>query len=79
MHFVPSPPGIMRIRPSNGFCFFNNVAIGAHYLRQQYALERVAIIDWDVHHGNGTQTVFIGMSTYSFAAYTRHHTTHAGS
>jgi acetoin utilization deacetylase AcuC-like enzyme len=41
-----------------GFCFFNNVAIGAHYLRQQYALERVAIIDWDVHHGNGTQNSF---------------------
>ena len=34
------------------------MAIGAHYLRQQYALERVAIIDWDVHHGNGTQNSF---------------------
>ena len=41
-----------------GFCFFNNVAIGAHYLRQQYDFKRIAILDWDVHHGNGTQNSF---------------------
>ena len=41
-----------------GFCFFNNIAIGAHYLRQQYDLRRIAILDWDVHHGNGTQNSF---------------------
>ncbi len=41
-----------------GFCFFNNVAIGARYLRTHYQLDRVAIIDWDVHHGNGTQHSF---------------------
>jgi acetoin utilization deacetylase AcuC-like enzyme len=41
-----------------GFCFFNNVAIGAIYLIEHYGLERVAIIDWDVHHGNGTQHLF---------------------
>jgi acetoin utilization deacetylase AcuC-like enzyme len=41
-----------------GFCFFNNVAIGARYLRTRHALERVLIVDWDVHHGNGTQRSF---------------------
>ena len=41
-----------------GFCFFNNIAIGAHYLRQQYGIQRIAILDWDVHHGNGTQNSF---------------------
>ena len=51
-----------------GFCFFNNVAIGAHYLRQQYALERVAIIDWDVHHGNGTQDSFYGSEHVFFCS-----------
>jgi len=41
-----------------GFCFFNNIALGAVYLLENYGLERVAIIDWDVHHGNGTQHMF---------------------
>jgi acetoin utilization deacetylase AcuC-like enzyme len=41
-----------------GFCFFNNVAIGAVYALEHYGLERVAIVDWDVHHGNGTQHLF---------------------
>ncbi len=41
-----------------GFCFFNNVAIAARYLQQQYGIERILIIDWDVHHGNGTQYMF---------------------
>lgn len=40
-----------------GFCLFNNVAIGAVYARQKHFCHRVAIIDFDVHHGNGTQTV----------------------
>ncbi len=43
-----------------GFCLFNNVAIGALYARQKYFQHRVAIIDFDVHHGNGTQTVVAG-------------------
>ena len=38
-----------------GFCLFNNVVVAARYLRQHHGLERVAILDWDVHHGNGTQ------------------------
>ena len=41
-----------------GFCLFNNIAIGARYAQQKYGIGRVAILDWDVHHGNGTQEVF---------------------
>jgi len=41
-----------------GFCIFNNAAIAARYAQQKHGLERVAIIDWDVHHGNGTQDIF---------------------
>ena len=41
-----------------GFCYFNNVAIAARYLQIQWGIERVAIIDFDVHHGNGTQHIF---------------------
>jgi acetoin utilization deacetylase AcuC-like enzyme len=41
-----------------GFCIFNNTAIAAHYARRTYNLERVMIVDWDAHHGNGTQDAF---------------------
>lgn len=41
-----------------GFCLFNNVAIGARYAQKKFGVERVAILDWDVHHGNGTQEIF---------------------
>jgi acetoin utilization deacetylase AcuC-like enzyme len=41
-----------------GFCLFNNVAIGARYLQKQYNVRKVLIVDWDVHHGNGTQEIF---------------------
>ena len=41
-----------------GFCLFNNVAIGALYARETYGLSRLAVVDFDVHHGNGTQAVF---------------------
>lgn len=41
-----------------GFCLFNNVAILTRYLQKEYHYERIAIIDWDVHHGNGTQHIF---------------------
>src|SRR5579871_746428 len=41
-----------------GFCFFNNVAIAARYAQRKYGIGRVAVIDFDVHHGNGTQEIF---------------------
>lgn len=41
-----------------GFCFFNNIAIGARYAMQTYHLNKIAIIDFDVHHGNGTEDIF---------------------
>ena len=43
---------------ANGFCFINNVAVAARYLQKQYKINKVAIIDFDVHHGNGTQEIF---------------------
>jgi acetoin utilization deacetylase AcuC-like enzyme len=52
------PPGHHALRNSAmGFCLFGNVAIGAHYARQRHGAERVLIVDWDVHHGNGTQAL----------------------
>ena len=41
-----------------GFCFFNNAAIAARHAQKAHGAERVAIVDWDVHHGNGTQEIF---------------------
>lgn len=41
-----------------GYCLFNNVAIAARYLQKKHKMEKVLIVDWDVHHGNGTQDIF---------------------
>lgn len=41
-----------------GFCIFNSVAVAAHYARDKYDAERIAVVDFDVHHGNGTQDIF---------------------
>jgi len=53
------PPG-HHARPNQamGFCIFNNIAIGARYIQKKYSLRRILIIDWDVHHGNGTEEIF---------------------
>jgi len=53
------PPGHHAERSeAMGFCYFNNVAIAARYLQRQWQIQKVAIIDFDVHHGNGTQHLF---------------------
>ena len=53
------PPGHHAEHDSAlGFCLFNNIAILAYYLQQAHQLEKIAIVDWDVHHGNGTQHTF---------------------
>ena len=60
---------------SMGFCVFNNVAIAAHYLINKYKFKNIAIIDFDVHHGNGTQDIFydnekvLFISTHQYPYY----------
>ena len=53
------PPGHHALaNRAMGFCLFNNVAIGARYAQRRHQLDRILIVDWDVHHGNGTQDIF---------------------
>jgi acetoin utilization deacetylase AcuC-like enzyme len=53
------PPGHHATRErSMGFCLFNNVALAAHHAKVAHGVRRVLIVDWDVHHGNGTQDIF---------------------
>jgi acetoin utilization deacetylase AcuC-like enzyme len=58
-----------------GFCLFNNVAIGARYALSKYGLKRILIVDWDLHHGDGTQGIFYGdkkvlyFSTHQYPGY----------
>jgi len=49
-----------------GFCLLNNVAIAARYAQRKHAIERILIVDWDVHHGNGTQEIFYSDPTVMF-------------
>jgi acetoin utilization deacetylase AcuC-like enzyme len=53
------PPGHHALKDhAMGFCLFNNVAIAAKYIQKKHKLGKVLIVDWDVHHGNGTQAIF---------------------
>jgi len=53
------PPGHhATLSRSMGFCLFNNIALAAHYARTTHHLTKILIVDWDVHHGNGTQDIF---------------------
>jgi acetoin utilization deacetylase AcuC-like enzyme len=70
------PPGHHAGRDTAmGFCLFNNVAIGARYAQEKHGVEKVAIVDWDVHHGNGTQDIFyddptvLYISTHQYPFY----------
>ena len=70
------PPGHHAERnKAMGFCIYNNVAIGANYLIEKYKYNKVAIIDFDVHHGNGTQNIFydnekvLYISTHQYPYY----------
>mgnify|MGYP000184977050 FL=1 len=56
----------------NGFCFINNVAVAARYLQSQYDIKRVAIIDFDVHHGNGTQEIFYNDESVLYGSIHQH-------
>lgn len=59
VYVLTRPPGHHAEKEMGmGFCLFNNIAIAAHYARKTYGLKRVMIIDWDVHHGNGTENAF---------------------
>jgi acetoin utilization deacetylase AcuC-like enzyme len=73
---IVRPPGHHAVPDhAMGFCFFNNVAIAAAWLCRVRGLKRVLIIDWDVHHGNGTQEIFyqspavLYMSTHQYPFY----------
>jgi acetoin utilization deacetylase AcuC-like enzyme len=63
------PPGHHALRNNGmGFCLFGNVAIGAFYARRKHGLERVLIVDWDVHHGNGTEALVLAERNIHFVS-----------
>ena len=63
------PPGHhAETTKAMGFCFVNNIAVTAKYLQDKYKVNKIAIIDFDVHHGNGTQEIFYNDETVSYAS-----------
>ncbi len=67
------PPGHhAEVDTAMGFCYFNNVAIGARYLQRQWGVKKVGIIDFDVHHGNGTQHIFENDDTVFYYSIHEH-------
>ena len=63
------PPGHhAETKKANGFCFINNVAVAARYLKKKYKIDKVAIVDFDVHHGNGTQEIFYNDNSVAYAS-----------
>ncbi|RFO95103.1 deacetylase [Rhodoferax lacus] len=67
------PPGHHACRDkAMGFCFFNNVAVAALYALERHGLQRVAIIDFDVHHGNGTEDIVAGDARILMASFFQH-------
>jgi acetoin utilization deacetylase AcuC-like enzyme len=67
------PPGHhAEKRKAMGFCFFNNIAVGAYHALQNHGLERVAIVDFDVHHGNGTEDIVSGDERILFCSTFQH-------
>jgi acetoin utilization deacetylase AcuC-like enzyme len=67
---VVRPPGHHALaEPAMGFCLFNNVAVAARYAQQKLGYKRIFIVDWDVHHGNGTQALFFNDPSVFFASF----------
>ena len=81
-HDVQNPQSIFAfLRPPGhhaeaghamGFCLFNNVAVAAAYAKEQYGLKRILIVDWDLHHGNGTQHAFYNDRSVLFFSSHQH-------
>jgi len=76
--------GMAMIRPpghhasaekASGFCMFNNIAVAARHAQREHGLQRVAILDWDVHHGNGTNDVFADDDSVLFFSLHRYDST----
>ena len=66
---LPRPPGHHALPArAMGFCIFDSIAVAARHAQAELGIERVAIVDWDVHHGNGTEEIFRGDDTVLFVS-----------